>query len=116
MSQEHPRPHRLIAKRTDMESQGGNLSMREDISDGTSQVLDIGSLRGTVQALNVAQCQSLAAVLEGALNRLLQDVKTCLVELEVAQTRLQSAEQAQKETKLKLDAVVRRLGEFEDGE
>ena len=116
MSQERPRPRRLVAKRTDTESQGGNSSMREDASDGASRVLDIGSLGGTIQALNIAQCQSLAAVLEGALNRLSQDVEACLVELEVAQTRLRSAEQAQKETKLKLDAVVRRLGEFEDGE
>ena len=116
MLQERPRPHHLIAKHTDTESQGGNSSMREDISDGASRVLDIGSLGGTVQALNVAQCQSLAVVLEGALNQLLQDVEGCLVELEVAQTRLWSVEQAQKETKLKLDAVVRCLGEFEDGE
>ena len=116
MSQERPRPHRLIAKRTDTESQGGNLSMREDISDSASRVLDIGSLGGMVQELNIAQCQSLAAVLEGALNRLSQDVEACLVKLEVAQTRLRSAEQAQKEMKLKMDAMVRCLGEFEDGE
>ena len=90
--------------------------MREDISDGASQALDIASLRGMVQVLNVAQCQSLAAVLEGAHNRLSQDVEACLVKLEVAQSRLRSTEQAQKETKLKLVAMVRRLGEFEDGE
>ena len=90
--------------------------MREDISDGASRVLDITSLGGTVQALNIVQCQSLAAVLEGAHNWLLQDVEACLVELEVAQSRLRSTEQVQKEMKLKLDAVVRRLGEFEDGE
>ena len=116
MLQERPRPHRLIAKRTDTESQGGNSSMREDISDGASRALDIASLGGTVQALNVVQCQSLAAVLEGAHNQLSQDVEACLVELEVVQSQLRSAEQAQKETKLKLDAVVRCLGEFEDGE
>ena len=45
-----------------------------------------------------------------------QDVEACLVKLEVAQSRLRSTEQAQKETKLKLVAMVRRLGEFEDGE
>ena len=116
MSQERPRPRRLIAERTDMESQGGNSSMREDASDGAGRVLDIANLGGTVQALNAAQCQSLAAILEGAHNRLSQDVEACLVELEVAQSRLRSAEHAQRETKLKLDAVVRRLGEFEDGE
>ena len=90
--------------------------MREDVSDGASGVLDIANLGGTVEALNVAQCQSLAVVLEGAHNRLSQDVEACLVELEVVQSQLRSAEQAQKEAKLKLDAVVRRLGELEDGE
>ena len=115
MSQERPRPRRLVAKRTDMESQGGNSSMQEDVSDGASRVLDIANLGGTVQVLNAMQCQSLAAILEGAHNRLSQDIEACLVELEVAQSRLQSTEHAQKETKLKLDAVVRHLGEFEDG-
>ena len=90
--------------------------MRENVSDGASGVLDIANLGGTVEALNVVQCQSLAAVLEGAHNQLSQDVKACLVELEVVQSQLRSVEQAQKEAKLKLDAVVRHLGELEDGE
>ena len=53
LSQECPRPRHLIAKRTDMESQGGNLSMHKDVLDGVSRVLDVASLGGIVQALNI---------------------------------------------------------------
>ena len=90
--------------------------MHEDVFDRASQVLDIASLGGTIQALNIMQCQSLVVVLEGAHSRLSQDIESCLVELEVAQSQLWSTEQVQKEAKLKLEAVVRRFGEFEDGE
>ena len=44
-------------------------------------MLDVASLGGIVQALNITQCQSLAAMLEAAHSRLLQDIESSLVDL-----------------------------------
>ena len=55
-------------------------------------------------------------MLEAAYNHLSQDLQTSLVELKVMQSQLWSMEQVQWEVRLKLEAVVKHLEGFKDGE
>ena len=67
-------------------------------------------------ALDLDKCQSLVDILGEAHSRFEADVKGSLVELEVAQSRLWSAETAVAQSKIKLSAAIERLEELKNSD
>ena len=64
--------------------------------------------------LNLNKCQSLVDILGEAHSRFEADVKGSLVDLEVAQSQLRSAETVVAQSKMKLSAAIERLEELKN--
>ena len=67
-------------------------------------------------ALDLDKCQSLVDILGEAHSCFEADVKGSLVDLEVAQRRLQSAEMVVAQSKIKLSAAIERLEELKNSD
>ena len=66
--------------------------------------------------LELEKCQSLVNILGKAHSRLEDDIKGSLVDLEVAQSWLRSAETAVAQSKVKLSAAIKRLEELKNSD
>ena len=66
--------------------------------------------------LDLDKCQSLVDILGEAHSRFEADVKGSLVDLEVVQSRLQSAETAVAQSKAKLSAAIEHLEELKNSD
>ena len=66
--------------------------------------------------LELDKCQSLVNILGEAHSRLEDNIKGSLVNLEVVQSRLRSAEMAVSQLKMKLSAAIERLKELKNSD